>query len=224
VEGSPPSAPPSAERKRRGLGEVIAGWSRATKAVAEGLAAIIAVLAAFGVIKATSGDERKQTPTPTATPSGEVRIDPSAIRVRATPPSLRRQDDDRTANDYIADNVLDGSVRTAWAEGAPGLGVGARLRFTLPERAELTRIRIVNGYGKSRAHLLDNAAAKSIVIDTGGDRRPLRRRLSRTARPQSVRAKFGTTRQVTITITSAYRGDRFEDLAISEVSFYAKRA
>jgi hypothetical protein len=209
VEGS------TTQGRRRSPRERISGWSDTTKRVAEAIIAILTLLTLLGVWKAASGDEAKT--------ARDVRIDPSAIRVQASLPALRRQDDDRDANDYVADNLLDGDVKTAWAEGRRGLGIGARLRFTLPQRAELTRIRIVNGYGKSRAHLLDNAAAKAIVIDTDGNREPLRRQLSRTARPQSIQAKFGATRNVTITIASAYPGDRFEDLAISEVSFYAER-
>ena len=102
-------------------------------------------------------------------------------------PSLPRQDDAHGANDYAPDNVVDGDIRTAWVEGVPGLARGAQLRFRLPNRVPLARVRLVNGYAKSTAVLLDNAAPKTVLIE----------------------------------IVSAYRGDRFQDLAISEIWFFA---
>jgi hypothetical protein len=219
----PPPAKGPAPAGRRRLGEVIAGWSRATKSVVEGLVAVLTLLALLGVYNATKGDETKGEPMPTPTPTrADVRVDPSAIRVRAGAPSLGRQDDDRGANDYSPDNLLDGNVRTAWVEGVPGLAEGSRLRFTLPERVELTRIRIVNGYAKNTAHLLDNAAARSIEIRTDGTDRPLKRELAHSARPQTIRGAFGTTQEVVVRILSGYEGQRFEDLAVSEISFFAK--
>lgn len=131
------------------------------------------------------------------------------------------QDDPQGANDYTPDNVVDGDIRTAWVEGVAGLGRGAQLRFRLPDRVPLARIRVVNGYAKSNAVLLDNAAPRTVLIRSDGTRGALRRTLSRDSRPQSIRAAFGKTRQVSIEIVSAYRGDRFQDLAISEIWFFA---
>ena len=136
-------------------------------------------------------------------------------------PSLPRQDDPQGANDYTPDNVIDGDIRTAWVEGVPGLARGAQLRFRLPNRVALARIRVVNGYAKSTAVLLDNAAPRTVLIRSDGMRGALRRTLARDSRPQSIRAAFGKTRQVSIEIVSAYRGDRFQDLAISEIWFFA---
>jgi hypothetical protein len=152
----------------------------------------------------------------------EQQVEKSEIVASATVPSLPRQDDAQGANDYTADNVVDGDIHTAWVEGVPGLGGGARLALRLPHRVALDRIRIVSGYAKSNQVFLDNAAPKTVLIHTDGTEGPLRRTLSRDSRPQSIRAAFGRTRRVTIEIVSAYRGDRFEDLAISEIWFFAR--
>lgn len=173
------------------------------------LLGLVALAGVLGVIGRSSGDAR------------EASVEKSEVRVSATVRSLRRQDDEQSANDYAPDNVLDADHRTAWVEGVPGTGVGAKLRFLLPRTVHLTRIVLVDGYAKSAAAALDNAAARTIRIWTDG-RRPIVRTLKRDTRPQSVRADFGRTRHVTIEVLSAWSGDRFDDLAVSEVTFFAR--
>jgi hypothetical protein len=82
----------------------------------------------------------------------------------------------------------------------------------------------VNGYAKSVKTHLENAAAKTVLITTDGMPKPMRRTLARDSRPQTIRGEFGKTRRVTIQIESAYPGDRFEDLALSEFWFFAQRS
>ncbi len=222
----PPPSQASSPAPRRRIVDIIKEWSGATTALAGAASAVIAVLIALGVVHATKSGDATPTPTPnptaTATSSAarEVRVDPSAIRVTSRPRSLAPQGGAQDANDYIADNLLDGDPHTAWVEGEPGLGLPARLTFALPDRVDLQRIRIVDGYAKDTAHLLDNAAAKTIEIQGGA--RTVRYTLTRSRRPQTIRVPFGETRKVVIRILSGYPGARFDDLAVSEVAFFAK--
>ena len=216
-------APPHAPQRR--LTDTIKEWSTATQAFAGAIGAVLALLVTLGVINAAKSDDGG-TPTPTATATAaaarEVKLDSSVIGVRSRPASLAPQGQAAGANDYIPDNLLDGDPRTAWVEGdKTGLGLPARLTFSLPHRVDLRRIRIVNGYAKDTAHLLDNAAARTIEIVTGAQ--TVRHTLTRSRRPQSVSAAFGRTRQVVIRILSGYPGARFDDLAVSEVAFFAKQ-
>jgi hypothetical protein len=219
----PPPSQASSPAARRRIVDIVKEWSGATTALAGAASAVIAVLVAVGVVHVAKSGDATPTPTPTATASAarEVRVDPSAIRVTSRPRSLAPQGAAQDANDYIPDNMLDGDPHTAWVEGAPGLGLPARLTFALPERVDLQRITIVDGYAKDTAHLLDNAAAKTIEIRGGA--KTLRYTLTRSRRPQTVRAPFGRTRTVVIRILSGYPGARFDDLAVSEVAFFAKR-
>jgi hypothetical protein len=218
-------APPHAPQRR--LTDTIKEWSTATQAFAGAIGAVLALLVTLGVINAAKSDDGgTPTPTPTAAATRaaahEVKLDSSTIGVRARPASLAPQGEAAGANDYIPDNLLDGDPRTAWVEGdKTGLGLPARLTFSLPHGVDLRRVRIVNGYAKDTAHLLDNAAARTIEIVTGTQ--TLRHTLTRTRRPQSVSAAFGHTRQVVIRILSGYPGARFDDLAVSEVAFFAKQ-
>jgi len=147
-------------------------------------------------------------------------MDASEMSVSASIPSLRREDDPSGANGYSPENLLDGNPRTAWVEGVAGLGIDARLRFVFPQRAALAKIQIVDGYAKTETTALDNAAARKVRIYTDAAR-PLSWTLARSSRPQTISGPFGTTRHVTIEIASAWKGDRFKDLAISEVIFFA---
>jgi hypothetical protein len=224
-----PRAPePEAGRQgpiARAAGGVVGFFDSVSKVVGA-IAGVLALLGALGLITLTGGDKStspEPTPTPTPEPS-DVQVDKSETRASASVPSLPRQDDPTDANDYEPDNMLDGQLRTAWVEGVPGLGSGTRLTFRLPTRVRVTRVRIVNGYAKTTKTHLENAAARTILIRTAGMSKPLRHTLARDSRPQTIRGAFGMTRRVTIQIVSAYPGDRFEDLALSEVWFFARRS
>lgn len=194
--------------------------------VAAAIGGVLAVAAALGVYAATGDDDSEPppTPTPTATataaPPRAFEVDPSQITAATTTAVLGRQGD----NDYVPDNLLDGDPRTAWVEGEPGLGPGSRLVFTLPRRVELVRLRVINGYAKDTASQLDNAAARTLLITTDATSSPIRRRLARDGRPQTITGPFGTTRRVEIEIADGYPGDEFDDLAMSEIAFIARDA
>jgi hypothetical protein len=236
-EGPSPGSAPRGRLTRAAAGAV--GLFDSLGKIVGAIAGVVALAGALGFLTLGGGEQSsapstarteasKASPPSTAgTPTSpstrrEQQVEKSEIVASATVPSLPRQDDARGANDYTPDNAVDGDIRTAWVEGVPGLAGGARLGFRLPHRVVLDRIRIVNGYAKSTAALLDNAAARTVLIRTDGMKGVFRRTLSRDSRPQSVRAAFGPTRRVTIEIVSAYPGDRFDDLAISEIWFFAK--
>jgi hypothetical protein len=194
-------------------------WDRNEILQAIGLLISLAALVVSTVALAEDDASAPQADEP-----GEMEVDKSETTVET--PGVRplgRQDDTEGANEYLPENVLDGNRRTAWVEGAAGLGLGTRLVFGLPARVTLTRVRIVNGYAKNTTVHSDNAAARRILISTDERREPVSHVLERSPRKQTIRAAFGLTRRVTIKVVSAYRGDaheRFQDLALSEVWFF----
>jgi hypothetical protein len=223
TSASPDDPPPRGRIARAGA--AVVGFFEGVGKIAAGIAAVLTIAATVGLVTLTGGgaDEphkARASATAAVTPR-EARVDRAEIQVSASVPSLPRENDASGANDYVPDNVLDGDRRTAWVEGVPGLGLGARLTFRFPQRVRLTGVRIVNGYAKSTAALLDNAAPRTLLISTDGRSAPVRARLPHDSRPQTTRADFGPTRRVVLEVESAYRGDRFQDLAISEVSFLA---
>jgi hypothetical protein len=203
----------------------VVGFFDSVGKVVGAIAGVFALATALGVFTLGGADEAPTTSAvlgqQSASTAHERLVDTSEIVVESTVPSLQRQDDAQSANDYTPDNLVDGDVRTAWVEGVHGLGTAARLTFRLPRTVDLARIRVVNGYAKSNATFLDNAAPRSVLVRSSGMKTPARWRLAHDSRPQSLRTALGMTRRVTIEIVSAYRGDRFEDLAISEIWFFA---
>jgi hypothetical protein len=186
--------------------------------IAAGIAAVIAAGVAVAGVLHLTGNETSKPRGRTAVAAVRP-IDKSQTGVSATS-TLPRQDSTSGANDYAADNTLDNDTRTAWVEGSPGRGTGQSLTYVFPEREALDRIRLVNGYAKSKDAQLDNGALKTVEIRT--DSKRIRHTFSRGSRPQAVHEDFGSTRRVVVTILSAYPGAKFSDTALSEISFYRR--
>jgi hypothetical protein len=197
------------------------GFRRALNSVVgffDSLAKIAGAIVVFlGLVTAVVGflHNKESDDKPSPEPVAKV-IDKSEIQASASS-TLSRQGD----NDYGADNTLDGSRKTAWVEGGPQrLGIGEHLTYRFPEATRLERVRLVNGYAKSPAAALDNGALRTVEFRTETHR--IRRTLARDSRMQTIKANFGRTRNLTLTLLSAFDGDMFPDVALSEVWFFAK--
>ncbi len=131
------------------------------------------------------------------------------------------------ANRYDVDQLDDASAQTAWVEGAEGPGIGESLVFRLigdPEHdvgsVGLWGFRVVNGYGKSEAAWRDNGRVRTALLLVNG--RPVAHiELADTRLMQSVSLPDGPQVRagdvVTLVVTGVYPGDRYEDLALSEI-------
>ena len=131
------------------------------------------------------------------------------------------------ANRYDVRQLDDGSATTAWVEGADGDGVGEALVFRLvgdPDHdvgaVDLSGFRVVNGYGKSAAAWRENGRVRTALVLVNG--RPVAHaRLADSMRlqwvslpePPEVRADD----VVTLVVTGVYPGERYDDLAVSEI-------
>jgi hypothetical protein len=118
--------------------------------------------------------------------------------------------------DYDPANTLDGSIRTAWSEGARGDGKGVTITFAFRDAYDVTTMRLVNGYAKSQAIFNANSRLRTVTVTT--DRGTKRVRLRNTRQRQSWGIPRGRTRFVRIKIVSVYRGT-FDNAMLSEVEF-----
>jgi hypothetical protein len=123
------------------------------------------------------------------------------------------------AGDYGPWNLFDGRPSTAWVEGEAGNGEGQILTLTYASERLLTALSITNGYNKSERLYGRNSRPKAIrLIFSDGTQRTVS--LEDRMGPQElvidppVRAKA-----VTVEIRSVYRGSKYTDTAISELSF-----
>jgi hypothetical protein len=139
---------------------------------------------------------------------------------------------------YGKDSMLDGDLRTAWVEGAPGLGIGETITFE-PKNAYITEMAVLNGYVADESRYYENARIKKLRVEI--DYKPsgeahekhvqkdiiLPDRSYKSLKP---RYPFSSVdwileqpqgdafiEKVKLTILEVYPGRKFEDTAITEL-------
>lgn len=194
---------PPASPNRRGIVLIVAGLL-ATAAVS------VAITGAL--VSNKDGD-----PTPRVS-SSQVLPGPSP-RVTATASSTRAP---IGGGPYIAANVLDGSLTTAWVEGVSGPGVGEWIRLDFDLEVPLSRARITPGYFKSaKAWAHNNRVASATLHFSDGSSRSIS--FADQMEAQSFELGGIKTRWVRMTIENIYGGTvDSEDTPISEIAFDVK--
>lgn len=121
-------------------------------------------------------------------------------------------------NSYHASNLLDGRLETSWATSYKDNE--ERLIFNTPI-CTIQKIIINNGYGKSEKSYKDNSRARNISIYINGEFIQ-NKILEDTWRPQTIilDTPYHDVQEIKITITDIYRGLKYNDLCISEISFW----
>jgi hypothetical protein len=138
------------------------------------------------------------------------------VSITATASSTRAPEKENT---YAASNVLDGSLLTAWTEGAAGPGIGEWIRCDFDREVSLRRILITPGYFKSPALWAQNnqLAAATFSFSDGTSRG-----FTFPGRMEEQRLDLGKvkTRWVRMTIEDIYPGSAdSEDTPISQLTF-----
>jgi hypothetical protein len=146
----------------------------------------------------------------------ETRAADSPVRITASASSTREPVRD---NSYLPSNVLDGSLLTAWIEGADGPGTGEWLRCDFDREVKLRRILITPGYFKTTELWSQNnrLAAATFYFSDGTSRR-----YTFPDRMQEQRLDTGNvkTRWVRMVIDETYEGSvDSEDTPVSQMTF-----
>ena len=132
----------------------------------------------------------------------------------------------RYQENYHPSYVLDENPATAWVEGVDGYGEGQSLTIPLSplSSARALRLRIWNGYQKSKALFAKNAAPRRIrvaVLDpTGGEVTGREVELQQAWGPQTVVVDVPPKRglsAVRIAVVSVYPGTKYKDTCVSDV-------
>jgi hypothetical protein len=125
--------------------------------------------------------------------------------------------------DYKAENIHDFSLRTAWVEGAAGFGIGESVSYRFPRSAPpVTTVEIFNGYMKSDKVWQDNARVKQLKLYV--NEQPfalLNLKDSKAKQLFDVGSLQNTEKELYLRfeIVEVYKGDKYEDVAISEIEF-----
>lgn len=126
---------------------------------------------------------------------------------------------------YHPNYVADDDPATAWVEGAKGSGAGEWLRIqTTPlELTTRIRLRVRNGYQKSKDLFKANARAKDVTVRLLPSKIEHRVALADKDGWQDITLDqpSGVIGTVELVVTSVYEGSKYEDLCISDVQVFA---
>ena len=127
---------------------------------------------------------------------------------------------------YVAKNAHDFSLRTAWVEGKEGYGIGESITFQFDKQSPpVTTVEIFNGYMKSDVLWKANSRVKQLKLYVN-DKPYAILNLQDIKSKQIFRIHEGDGFQGTksylllkFEIMDVYKGDKYDDVAISEIEF-----
>lgn len=123
---------------------------------------------------------------------------------------------------YPPTNMFDENYDNAWADGVSGEGVGETVwaRWNCDGRCWVTGVAIRNGYQKTQSIYDKNSRPRDVVVNVNGTAYSARLMDSRSGwqsilfdRPVVCEGEV----QLTLTITSVYPGNRYQDTCITEI-------
>lgn len=120
--------------------------------------------------------------------------------------------------------IGDGDPKTAWVEGAEGSGAGewVRLRVTPMDGATRVRVRVRNGYQKSKKLFRANARAEQVTLRVLPGKVDRSVRLADADGWQEIAAEFPAQRveAIELRVDSVYPGTKYADLCVSDAEVY----
>jgi hypothetical protein len=136
--------------------------------------------------------------------------------------------------DYKAKNLTDFSYQTAWVEGKKGYGIGESITFSFaPTHPRVTTIIFANGYVKSEKAWKDNSRVHKLKMLVNNEPYAiielkdiyskqiieLEKPLGNSDRKDFDKLKEKDNWNIKFEILSVYKGDKYDDTAISEIYF-----
>jgi len=125
--------------------------------------------------------------------------------------------------DYVPENIHDFSLRTAWVEGKAGYGIGESITFRFAKNSPpVTAVEIFNGYMKSDILWQANSRVKQLKLYI--DDKPyaiLNLKDIKSKQIFNIDTLQGTENDLFLKfeIVDVYKGDKYDDVAISEIEF-----
>ena len=120
----------------------------------------------------------------------------------------------------LPENAVDQDKSTAWVEGASGAGIGQSITFYLSGESRISGFQIYGGYQKNEDIYYKNCRPKEIRV-TLSDGSSYDYFLEDSMTMQTVTFPYEIkSSSLTITILSVYPGNKYEDLAISDIKLF----
>ncbi len=129
---------------------------------------------------------------------------------------------DEARYSYGPDMAFDGVSSTAWNEGVDGSGAGEEIRIRFDRLIEADGIGLQGGYFDERWFSANNRVKRIRVELYDRDDQILTKSFDISDQMIEQRLSFPTTRfiEARFNVEDVYRGDRWNDLAVAEISFY----
>lgn len=120
---------------------------------------------------------------------------------------------------YSPELLFDSRIENAWLEGDRGSGKGEFLKFRFDKKILISAIKINNGYQRTDELYRGNARIKSIRF--GNSKTKYKYSLNDSKIQVIPVEPTVSSRDFFIEITDVYKGEQFDNLAISELRFYS---
>ncbi len=122
----------------------------------------------------------------------------------------------QAGNVYVPRNLVDDNLTTAWVEGKGGDGIGEWIVADFGAVKRVTAIRLLNGYHKNvDVFKKNNRVREAEVVFSSGKRQQIslqdRDGAQDIVMPEAIEARW-----VQVKIVSVFKGEKFQDTAISE--------
>lgn len=131
---------------------------------------------------------------------------------------------------YTPENLIDHNESTPWVEGSEGDGISEWVKFentrvvngkNVAMTEYVKGMYICNGYGKTEELYYSNNRVKEIRIEFSNGKSITAKLEDGDKFPQKIDfGEYIETDAIKITILGVYKGNKFDDTCISEISFY----
>lgn len=121
---------------------------------------------------------------------------------------------------YIPKNIADQNTATAWVEGKEDDGVGEWIKFESPSVQEIYKVDIYNGYQKSYELFQANSRLKAVKIEFSDGTSLIKTFKDDLGKTSIMLGKPVRTTSIKFTILDIYKGKKYSDTCISEISTY----
>jgi F5/8 type C domain len=122
----------------------------------------------------------------------------------------------QSGNVYVPRNLVDDNLTTAWVEGKPGDGIGEWILADFGAVKKVTAIRLLNGYHKNvDVFKKNNRVRDAEIIFSTGKKQPISLQ-DRDGAQDFIMLEPVEARWVQLKIVSVFKGEKFQDTAISE--------
>lgn len=123
---------------------------------------------------------------------------------------------------YTTDFLFDSRRDFGWAEGSSNSGEGEWLEFNFDKEQAVDRLMVWNGYQRSPEHYAANARVHNATVISGDQQQ----KISMNDSSSSQIVNFGKTitgKSFKLQIDTIYKGTKYKDMVISELSFGDKK-